>query len=413
MNILFYIPSLSQDWGGIRQYSKGVLEIIAKDTTRKYFIYHNSDDSEILKVLSNNVHLRLIKDCDVIQSRLPGINKRGLIRIVNFLSRILKIKKQISIEVPDIIDSICDQFSIDIIHCPYQFIPKTNKAKLITTLHDVQELHFPEFFTPEVRADRAVGYMDYLFRADRVIVSYNHVKKDIVKYFQISEKKIDILLIDMNDLWINNFSDQHIVDIRSITDNDDFLLYPANTWRHKNHLNLLKAVATLRDQFNLMVKVICTGSQNQQFENIKSLIRELNLEKQVVFTGIVSEEVLYSLYKGCKAVVVPSLYEAGSFPLYESILLDVPVICSNVTSLPETILNVDALMNPFDVENIAFKMKQIWTNDDFRFVLQKSLETARDRIHTNDPFPVLQEIYTEIFLEKDYTLVSESSISKN
>jgi glycosyltransferase involved in cell wall biosynthesis len=396
MNILYYIPNLSQDWGGVRQYAKGVLEIIAKDKNNRYFIYHNNDDAEILKVLSCNPHLTLLRDSDVFLPLPPSKNKRKFIKHWNLLSQLLHVGKQIVIVSPNFIDALCDQFSIDIIHCPYQDIPKTEKVKLITTLHDVQELHFPEFFSPQERADRALCYMDYLFRADKVIVSYDHVKADLIKYFQISENKIDILLINMNDLWISHFSEDDIIDVKDISNGNEFLLYPANTWKHKNHLNLVQAIALLRDKYNIRIKVICTGDKNEHFECIDNLIKELNLEEQITFTGIVSEQVLYSLYKACKAIIIPSLYEAGSFPLYESILLNVPVICSNVTSLPETINNEDCLFNPFNVENIASKIKDLWTDENFRNRIEENLKNAIEKINLNNPLLILQNIYLSL-----------------
>jgi len=394
MNILYYIPNLSQEWGGVRQYAKGVLEIVAKDTTHKYFIYHNNDDPEIMKILSCYSHLIQIKDNDIIfPLRLTG----SIIRFAkywNLFYENLHIGKFIMI--PTFIDVLCEQYSIDIIHCPYQYIPHTLKAKLITTLHDVQELHFPDFFTLRTRAARAVIYRDYLFRADKVIVSYNHVKTDLINYFQISENKIDILLIKMNDLWINHFTEDKVINIKNITGGDDFLLYPANTWKHKNHLNLVKAIALLRNEFNLSVKIICTGNKTEHFKKINNLIKELNLEKQIIFTGIVSEQILYSLYKSCKAVIVPSLYEAGSFPLYESILLNIPVICSNITSLPETINNEECLFNPFIIEDIAFKIKEVWVGNDFRNRIKANLKIASNDINNNNPLPILQNIYSSL-----------------
>lgn len=395
MNILFYIPELSQTWGGSRQYSKGVLEIMAKDANNQYFIYHNNDDSEIMKVLHSNPQLTLIKDSDVKYSE-PSKIKRGVVKILNGLLQEFPVRKKI--EITSIADILCELFTIDVIYSPHQFIPTAKKAKLIITMHDVQELHFPEFFTPQIRAYRATTYMDYLYRADKIIVSYNHVKEDLVKYFQIPENKIGVLLINMNDLWINHFSEGEIIDVKNITNSGDFLLYPANTWKHKNHLNLIRAVELLRNEFKINVKIVCTGNKNEYFEDIYNLIKKSELEEQIIFTGVVSEQTLYSLYKSCRAVIVPSLYEAGSFPLYESILLNVPVVCSNVTSLPETICNKDCLFNPSDINDIASIIKKVWTDENFRNKIQEKLKIAIDKINANNPLPVLQTIYSLLYL---------------
>ena len=393
MNILYYIPNLSQKWGGVRQYAKGVLEIIAKETGNKYFVYHNNGDPEIMEVLIQNPQLKLIKDNDVSYSKLNEYWQKSIRYLNIFLA---KINLRGSLKVHTFIDALCEQYFIDIIHCPYQFTPITKKAKLITTMHDVQELHFPEFFTSQARAFRAVNHIDYLSIADKVIVSYDHVKTDLIKYFQIPENEIEILLIKMNDLWVNHFSEEKIIDVKDITGDSDFLLYPANTWKHKNHLRLVEAIGLLRDKFNLNVKIICTGDKTEHFEDINNLVKKLNLENYIIFTDVVSEQTLYSLYKSCRAVVVPSLYEAGSFPLYESILLNIPVICSNVTSLPETIDNEECLFNPFITEDIASKIKDVWTDNEFRNRIKEHLKIASKRISNNNPLPILQTIYLSL-----------------
>src|SRR5688500_14838025 len=65
MNILVYIPFLSQQNGGSRQYSVGLLKLIAEDTVNKYFIYHNNNDDEVLEIIKLHPHLQVIKDADV------------------------------------------------------------------------------------------------------------------------------------------------------------------------------------------------------------------------------------------------------------------------------------------------------------------------------------------------------------
>lgn len=390
-NVLYYIPDLQQSYGGIRQYAKALLEIMAQDKTNKYFIYHNSNDPEILSVIKQHPELKIIHDEDV-WIDYTKFSWKIKARISNFLYYKLRIGKPVF--NLSVIDLFCKVYEIDIIHCPNQYIPKTDKVKLITTMHDVQELHYPKFFDAQTRAYRATGYLDYLTRASRIVVSYNHVKEDLVRYFQVTEDKISVLLVRMDNLWIKKYlGSNYKFESTDITGN--FLLYPANTWEHKNHLNLIKALAILRNEKRLKIHLICTGHKTEFFKEIENLISELNISDQVEFRGVVSEEELYHLYRSCRGVVIPSLYEAGSFPLYESILLGVPVICSNVTSLPETIMNEDALFNPDDPGQIASKLLQMWINEGFREDCKRKLCSAKEKLYQNDPLPILQQIYAE------------------
>jgi glycosyltransferase involved in cell wall biosynthesis len=265
------------------------------------------------------------------------------------------------------LNGFCKKQKIDIVHFPGQYNPLITGPKRICTIHDIQELHFPDFFTPEERRDRAITIVDKLKISDLVIVSYNHVKNDLIRYCKMPENKILVCLLDMKNLWFKKFESLPAKDISSLNLPGKFLLYPANTWKHKNHIALLEALAYLREQENVIINVICTGDKNANFtDTILPRLKELKLEDQARFLGVVDEETLYSLYQRCVGVVVPTAYEAGSFPLIESMIMQVPVICSNVTSLPETIGDPQFVFDPYNIPGMAAKIREVYDSEEYR-----------------------------------------------
>jgi glycosyltransferase involved in cell wall biosynthesis len=233
-------------------------------------------------------------------------------------------------------------------------------------MHDVQELHFPEYFTPEERAERATLYLKYIKYADKIIVSYEHIKADIIKYFHKPANDIQVCLLDMNNLWFDKYNSNDVIPFSDTAISGRYIIYPANTWQHKNHMGLLNAVAILKQKGISDLKIICTGHKTPYFYDVlQPFIEQHNLNDNFIFPGILSEEELYSLYVTCVGVIVPTMYEAGSFPLMESILLGVPVICSNVTSLPETIGNSEFIFDPTDAHDISRKLLLLWQDHFF------------------------------------------------
>src|SRR5438094_7901537 len=71
---------------------------------------------------------------------------------------------------------------------------------------------------------------------------------------------------------------------------EKFALYPAMTWEHKNHIRLLEALALIRDSRGIRVNLVCTGKQTEFFQNIARKMKELQLESQVRFLGMVLPE---------------------------------------------------------------------------------------------------------------------------
>ncbi|WP_264563649.1 glycosyltransferase family 4 protein [Flavobacterium sp. N3904] len=388
-NILFYIPTIDQGSGGIRQYSFNMLKMISENDTGEFnfFIYHKRNDKMFLEIIEKKANFKLIPTHFIAKTLIKGYNLLG--KVISFLTFEKIIFKK------EFYDFLIKKHEIQIVHCPYQFIPKTKKAKLITTMHDVQEIHFPEFFSEDELKNRAVNYPDYMERADTIIVSYNHIKEDLVNFFKINPLKIKTLLIGLNDLWIAEYFNKGIkFDFK--TDFESYLLYPANAWKHKNHIKLLEAINFLKNQ-NKIINFLFTGdftSDHGLF--LINKIEEFELQNQIILKGIVSQDELYSIYQNATGVVVPTLYEAGSYPLYESIYIEKPVVCSNVTSLPETIGDNKFVFNPLDKIDIADKVEKLYFDEDYRNVSRLNAIKMKNELKSNNSIKTIYSVYRNL-----------------
>ncbi len=272
---------------------------------------------------------------------------------------------------PASLGSVAEASRLDLLHFPTQVPPTFDFDRPFSiTMHDVQELHFPHFFTAEERRERAVRYLWSLRGAQRVAVSFEHVKRDLIRYFQVPEEKIDVLPLPCHKVVLEGES--------AIADADSqleflareptaFLLYPAHTWEHKNHLRLIQAFEAVRRNLGEDVWLICTGNHYAPyFPSIEKRLSASPLRDRILFPGIVEVSTLRWLYENARAVVVPSLYEAGSFPLLEAMGLGAPVICAATTSLPDTIAERELVFDPLDPVAMAASMERIVSDTEFR-----------------------------------------------
>lgn len=385
-NILINIPDLSKEHGGVYQYSIALLKVLGNgklDYT--FFILCNDPEEDIIEIVKGNSNFHLTNSQPPSYKRYEMVLMNGL----NIISRKLKLKKRFLKK--DLYDIIISEYNIQIIHTPTQHIIKKPEVKSITTLHDVQELHFPQFFTSAQRAYRAVNFKNAIDRADAVIVSYDHVKNDIINFFSKSGDQVHTVLLDMQDLWFSKIKTRNNSLLEKYDLPLNFLLYPASSWEHKNHLNLIKAIKQLN---NPEISLICTGHQTNHFtDKILPFIKEQGLVSKIKFLGIVTDEELYELYHTSRAVVVSTLYEAGSFPLMESILMGIPVICSNVTSLPETIGDVRFVFDPWNINDMANKINKIWADESYRNENRCLQKIQAEKIKMNHAAEKLDSIY--------------------
>lgn len=268
-----------------------------------------------------------------------------------------------------------ESLNCDVVHFPYQEYVFCEQPTVYNP-HDLQHLHFPQFFSPDEFARRETVYRAACAAAKYVAVASRFVKRDIEENYGIDADKIQIIRWAAPPANANakenagKDGESLVLQKYEIDADQPFAIYPAMTWEHKNHIRLLEAIALLRDGENLKINLVCTGDRNAFFPVIERRLRELKLDEQVKFTGVVSLEELSALYFRARFVVVPTLFEAASAPLFEAWQHDVAVACSTVTSLPEQAAGAALLFNPLSVEAIADALKKMNSDEPLRATLR-------------------------------------------
>ena len=108
----------------------------------------------------------------------------------------------------------------------------------------------------------------------------------------------------------------------------------------------------------------CAWMRTQQWITISTStsVKKMGLDEQIIFLGFVSDEEMSALYQACKAVVFPSLFEGFGAPVLEAMSYGKPVLCSNVTSLPEVGGDTVIYFDPRKIESIVNAIQQINSN---------------------------------------------------
>jgi glycosyltransferase involved in cell wall biosynthesis len=126
---------------------------------------------------------------------------------------------------------------------------------------------------------------------------------------------------------------------------EEFLLYPALPWPHKNHARLFEAFARVRSR-RPGLRLVLTGWGKAAPEGVEA-------------RGRVSPDELVSLYRRAAALVFPSLYEGFGQPPLEAMACGCPVACSNAASLPEVVDDAARLFDPKSVEDMAAAIEDV------------------------------------------------------
>lgn len=273
-------------------------------------------------------------------------------------------------------DGTIELAGIDVMHFATQMGFQT-QMRTIYHPHDLQHLHLPDFFTRAEHAERERRYRELAARADVVAVASSWVKGDVVRQYGVPDDRVHVVPLAPPTGAIETVTEEQIASTRrQFLLPATFAFFPAQTWPHKNHLALLDALAILRDVHGIVVPLVCSGHQNEYFGVIERRVRELRLAS-VQFLGYVTPAQIESLYQLSRVVVIPTKYEAASFPIWEAFLAGVPVACSNVTSLPRQVGDAALVFDPTRPDEIAEALRRLWTDEALRRTL---VERGKQRV---------------------------------
>lgn len=217
---------------------------------------------------------------------------------------------------------------VDIFHSS-DWTQPPSKAKKVTTYHDVIPLKYPQWSHPKIVAAHKRRLKIVEEEIDLVIAVSNSTKKDLLEITKIPEKKIAVIYEAANE----NFKIEPEAKIEE--------------FRKKYHLpkEYILAISGVGERRNL------------------TRIKEASQGYNLIIAGVnipwISAKELPLLYNAAKILLYPSLYEGFGLPILEAMNCGIPVITSNVASMPEVGGNAALYVDPLDIEEIKRKIRNV------------------------------------------------------
>jgi|GEM_PF-1284109 len=346
MEIIFGIS------GGVETYMKMLVGALLTSDTTVTLICLPDQLSVLRAQFSSRVNYFV-----ACSSRAVGMSVRMANRVFRKPTRLSAAKSMITYS------RLAEDLGIQVLHSPVQIFSALDfRVPGVLNLHDLQHLHFPQNFrTSDIEA-RNYFYGLSAGLADAIIVSSDFVRNDTVVKMNVPGSKVFTVPVTwdpMVERGLETFSADQARAHYNLPPN--YAIYPAQFWPHKNHARLVEALRIVRDKKpSADLKLVLTGYRGHgAWPAVEQAIDRLGLSNDVICLDYVPVDHLAGLYKAALYCVVPSTFEASSYPVIEAQVLGVPAMCSNVTSLPELMRTGAGLMfDPFNVEDIAAKM--IW-----------------------------------------------------
>jgi glycosyltransferase involved in cell wall biosynthesis len=269
------------------------------------------------------------------------------------------------------------RLGLDVLHSPDFIPPHRPSCRSVITVHDLAFLLYPHFLTKE--SARYYGHIDQAVRwTDHIVAVSESTKRDTVQHLGVPEDKITVVYEAANPIFRPidreearaHVRDRHGVDA-------PFVLFVSTIEPRKNVPTLVRAMWQLQECYKEDVHLVLAGGKGWLFEDSFAAVEEYKLDDRVHFLGRVSSEDLLYLYNAAEMLAHPAFYEGFGLPPLEAMACGLPVIVSNVSSLPEVVGDAGLLIDPHDVDELTVAMWRVLNDDGlYREMRQKGLRQA-------------------------------------
>jgi len=307
-----------------------------------------------------------------------------LMLLLNLISRTLIKRNVFRIRKQGLYREIIDfdGYKLDALHFPLTTIEPSCfgvRIPIVLTVHDIQQEYYPDFFDKETLLARRERYRSSAERADLILTISEYTKKCLIEKYQIKSEKIIVTYQGVSPAFEAYHASENGTDIRGKYGLPrDYILYPAASWPHKNHVGLLKALEILKSEYQCAANLVLLGLSMANEKNTSKAIQEYGLSDQVRVLGYVPLEDLIALYSSAVLMVFPSLFEGFGIPLVEAMRMGVPIACSDRTSVPEIAGNAAVYFNPEDPADMARGIYSLLKDDALgRTLVEKGCHRAK------------------------------------
>jgi glycosyltransferase involved in cell wall biosynthesis len=324
----FYGPSGK----GIGRYTQKLIESLEKlDSNNEYFIFLNQEGFDSYQPANSRFHKILVN--------IPWYS----------------VKEQL------LLPKILKQYQLDLMHFLHFNVPLLYQGRFVVTVHDLIHLKFNPRGSTHSFLRYLIKYWLYRMvssstvkRSSRIITVSEFVKKQIIDYYKVEPKKINVTY----EATFMSLNDQSLK-IKNLPSaiKTPYLLYVGNAYPHKNLEKLLEAFKVVSITDNIYLVLV--GKKDYFYQVLEKTVKNLGLENKIIFFGQASDDDLSMLYQNALAYIFPSLMEGFGLPGLEAMAHDCPVLSSNAGSLPEIYGPAALYFNPESAAEMAETIRTI------------------------------------------------------
>jgi glycosyltransferase involved in cell wall biosynthesis len=256
--------------------------------------------------------------------------------------------------------AVLERLKADVFLSPDNFLSLRSKLPTVLVTHDLAPFHFPKQITPIQRWYYHRFIPKFNRRAEEVVTVSNFTKQDIVKQFGIAEDKITVACNGCRDIFRPLEDSERQAVRETFADGKPYFLYVGAVHPRKNVHGLIRAFDIFKRNTGADAGLLIGGRFAWKAGEVQQAYEASPFKKDIRFLGYLGDDKLPAVTGAAFAATYVSFFEGFGIPLLEAMRCGVPVITSNITSMPEVAGNAGLLVDPYRPEDIARGMQQLW-----------------------------------------------------
>jgi len=249
------------------------------------------------------------------------------------------------------------------------FLSLSSRTKQLPVIYDLNFEHYPENLPWRNRVYYRSFFPRFARKARHIVTISEYSKMDIVKTYNVDENKIDNVSCGISDYFFPCTEAEKIEIKQKYAGGSEYFFFVGTMHPRKNILRLIQAFDAFKTSNKNTLKLVLAGNIMWDDNSIKTVVENSFVKNDIVLAGRVNNEELRLLTGSSWCLVFVPIFEGFGLPPVEAMQCEVPVIASNITSIPEIVGDAALLVNPYNIEEIKDAMVTIYNNHSLREML--------------------------------------------
>ena len=254
----------------------------------------------------------------------------------------------------------------DLFLSPDAYLSLSSPVRQLPVIHDLNFAHYPQDVPFLVRKYYNHFFPKFARKATRIATVSEFSKLDITRLYGIDEKNIDVVYNGVNAEFSPLPDTERETVKKQYSRSCDYFLFVGSLHPRKNIARLMTAFDAFRRSNDSNVKLVIVGARYWWTNEIRQAYESMQFKDEVIFTGRLHDSELYRVMASALGLVYVPYFEGFGIPLLEAMKSDVPVITSDITSMPEVAADAALYADPFSVDSIAQAMRTLHADKELR-----------------------------------------------